>query len=192
MRYSSLKRGKRAITEASFVTLNGDVAKCGLRVLLGEDHAAAIQSARDYSKARGLDKPADGEPLYELGKAVHLVLLAAVDLDDPTGETPFFDGGEAQVLAGLDVERIFLLKEKQLAWQDECLGTPSKISADAYIAAVFECASAAEGASLPFESWQPVLRRSFVRSLATQLVSSLTGKSPSGSAFDGKPPTPSA
>lgn len=191
MKWSSIARGATQIKPTSFKTLDGQEAKCGLRWLLGIDEAKVLQRAEEYAVARG-GKPVDGSPLYELGKAIHLIEIACTDIDDPSGETPFFDGGADQIQKGLDVERIFLLKEAQLTHQEETSPHQGKLSLDEYINAVYDCAAAEEGAALPFESWPLRMRRNFSRSLAKQLVSFLQLKSPDGSGSELKPLAPSA
>lgn len=185
MKFSQLAAGKRALKAVAFTTLNGDEARCSLRPLMALDDATALERAREFAIKRGLKEPRDGDPLYELGKAVHTVLLAAVDSDAP--EQPFFDGGEDQILANLDLDRIFLVREWQRGHQDDCAPGPTKMSADEFIAAVYQVTEAAAGGDLPFFSWRRDFQESFLRSLASLYWSSLQGKSPSGPDFASSP-----
>ena len=57
---------------------------------------------------------------------------------------------------------------------------PGSMTGDEFLSNVLACARSEDGAELPFERWRPVLRRSFVRSLALQAVISLLPRSPSG------------
>lgn len=180
-KFSAIKRGQRNIKPTCFRTLDGEEAKCGLKFLGIDGEEVALERAIVYAVSRG-GKAVDGDPLYELGKAIHLVEIAATDLDDPTGATPFFDGGLDQIRQGLDTERIFLLKELQRTHQEEASPHQGELTVDEYVATLYDSAAVEDGAALPFESWPLRKRRNFQRSMAKQLVTLVQLKSEAGSA----------
>ena len=155
------RKGVSNIKSVTFSTIDGRRAECGIRLLNGLDESLAMQRAIAFALERG-GKGVDDDPLYELGKAVHLVAIACIDTDDKTFETTYFDGGVDQILKRLDTETIFLLKERQRAHQEEAVPGQGSLSLEEYVKALYDSAAAEAGAELPFESWPLRARRHLV------------------------------
>lgn len=183
-KFSQIAKGTRALKPVEFSLLDGETkATCSLRPLLGQDDALILAEARAFAVSKGLTDPKNGDPIYELARAVNVCLVACCDSDDPTGKTPFF-ASAAEILGNLDRERIFLLSEMQARHQDETSPHPSSMSGDEYIATMLAIATAEAGAELPFVSWPRSLLESCLVFSANLLLSSLSPKSPSGSASE--------
>lgn len=184
-RYSQIKKGTRARRTVSFPMMDGTVIECDVVPLLSDAEAEILAGARSFAKARGVENPGDGDPIYELGRWVHTVARGCVDKDSPAdAPQPFFDGGVEQILDpvdGLDRDRIALLFVEQEHWQDACAPSPKGLSAGEYLAEVLAHAEAPEHATLPFARWRPVMQSSFVRTMAAQLSTLLKLKSLHGS-----------
>lgn len=176
---SAIAKGYRARKPVAFTLLDGTEVSCALRPLDGNDHAALIDAAT-RSLPAGI-KAVDGEPVYEFAKAVETIARGFVDPESPEDKPePFFDGGAEQVRAHLDRDRIFWLAEQQRAFQSEISPMQSALTADEFFAAIVQIADAEEKDALPFETWQPALRRSFLRTTARLLLASQSDKSASG------------
>ena len=159
---------------------------CFVRPLKGVEDAQVIASAIEFAKSRGVDEPKPGDQLYEFGIWVHTIVLGCLDEEAPHG--PYFDSAE-QVLEHLDRDRIALLFEHQQTWQDECAPRQRAMSSDAFKQLVLEIALQGDDAEIPFAKLQPVLLKSFVRTMARLLATSNELKSSSGSDSEKNTPT---
>lgn len=196
-KFSQVAKGATARKRVSFTLMDGTAVECAVIPLLVEADAEILAGARKHAMDRGVADPKDGDPLYEQGIWIHTIVRGCVDPDSPeNAPQPFFDGGAQQILhptLGLDRDRIAFLFEAQQAWQDECSLRPGKLTAGEFFAELVRHAELPEGAELPFERWRPVLRRSFVRSMAVrlgellQLRSLLGPDSPATTTGSGKP-----
>lgn len=180
-KFSQIALGIRALKPVEIPLQDGVVATCSVRPLLGYEEAKILADARAYAKARGVDDPRDGNPIYELGVWVHTIVHGCVDSDDASA--PFFDGGADQILDRLDRDRIALLFEQQQTWQDECSPRQRSMSWEEYKATVVALAMSGDDADIPFVLSRPVLRASFMRSMAKALVTLADPNSPFGSPF---------
>lgn len=183
MKFSRVAQGKRARDEVVFTTTDGVECKASMRPILGDLEATVLERALAFAKSRGVGevnaKP--GEPIYELGYEVATIALALIDPDEPEGTSPYFDGGEAQVLQHLDRDRIALLYERHQAFQDTVSPRPRSLDQAEFFAKLLEIAASEEGDDGPFASLRPALLKSFARTLAKQHLISLGLKSNSGS-----------
>lgn len=154
----------------------------GLRPLTPSQEADIFERARRFAEDRGLEKPAEGDELYEYGKAVHRCLLGTVDPDtDPRHPAEFFDGGLDQILGLTELGRdgVLTLAEQHAAYQDDVQGQLGKLDDAGLEAAIRELAGPRGG---PFYfSLRPGLRVSCTLFMAHLLLSLLDGKSSSGS-----------
>lgn len=181
MKFSQIIKGTRARKAFPLPMPDGVEYEVALVPLSGSQEMQALADARKVATERGSAEPKAGDALYE--RALWACTLAAACIDPESPEAaprPFFDGGVGQILDELDRDRIAYLFEAQQAWQDECAPRPGSMTGDEFLSNVLACARSEDGAELPFERWRPVLRRSFVRSLALQAVISLLPRSPSG------------
>lgn len=187
--FSTIAAGARARKRVEATTIAGAAFACELRPLVGDDDALVLQRAREFAIARGVAEPREGEPIYELALAVESLAIACVDPDDAA--RPFFDGGSAQIRAHLDRDRILYLYETLAAWQATFSPRERTIDWPAFVAKVYELATAGEAdADAPFARWPHGTLASFTRTLARLWWNSLGGKSPSGT--DSASPTSSA
>jgi hypothetical protein len=100
----------------------GESAKVDLRVLTGVEQLTVLEKARAAAKARGVDDPIDGDPIYDLALVVETLLLACIDIDSPDdAPRPYFSSAD-EILRSpmLTRDHLAFLYESQLAWQDEC------------------------------------------------------------------------
>lgn len=181
-KFSAIVRGSRQRKHGiEFTTLHGAPAKCDLRILSGAEYEECLATATAAAKKAGAEAM-DGNIVFDFARAVEIVARAAVDPDIQDRDEPFFESAQV-VRDGLDRERIFLLFEVQSTFQDEAsprlhhIDTPEEVTKK-----IWEHALVPEGKELPFERWQPALRRDFVRSLVDRLVTSDALKSLSTSA----------
>lgn len=181
-RFSDIKKGTLARFPFDFPMPDGTVVRVALRGLFGDNAARVLQGAREFALARGLPEPMEDDELYVFGKRVHTVLLGVTNADSPDDKPElFFDGGIADILGGLDDDRIVLLYEAQRMFQDSIAPVSKSMDAMEYSQMVMATALASEDArELPFERLPPVLRRSFVRITCSQLVTALGLKSSGG------------
>lgn len=179
--FSLIVQGSRARKRVESTTIAGQPFACDLRAVVGVDDAVIFAEARAFAKARGVAEPKEGDPLYDLGLAVHTLAVACVDPDSPT-DAPrvFFDGGAAQILEYLDRDRILYIYETLTAWQSTFSPRQQAQSWPEYVASVYVLASEEAGADDPFVNWSPALRASWARTTARLLMASQGLKSHSG------------
>ena len=182
-KFALIAKGARA-TKRVTVALDDESTPiaCLVRPLSGAEETEALAAARAFAKARGIDEPSPADHLYQFGLWVHTILIGCRDDDATAG--PYFDSAE-QILEHLDRDRIALLYELQQSWQDECSPRAHALAEKDYVASILEIANAGDDDELPFERWQPGLRRSWVRTSARLLASWSDLKSPFGSGFAG-------
>lgn len=184
MKFSQIIRGTRArktVTVEGIEGPDGALLPIDVRPLNGMEQADVLARARAFAEGKGVKEPRDGEPIYELGKQVHTLLLGCLDHDSPTDKpTPFFANAE-EILDGLDRDRRSYLYELQEAWEDQCAPRPSAMEAKDFMQWCMDVCAANEGDDGPFVQLRPVLRWSCVRTLAAIHVLSQTHRSGSGS-----------
>lgn len=188
MRFGQIVRGTRARRAVTIEGLNdteGNPAPIDVRPLNGTEQAEVLAKARAFALAQGVKEPRDGEPLYELGRQVHTLLLACIDHDSPAdAPRPFFASAE-EILEGLDRDRRSYLFEHQESWEDACAPRPSRMDQEDFLRWCSEICAADEGDDVPFVRLRPVLRWSCMRTLAALHVispsPSSASTSPSGS-----------
>jgi len=170
-KFAAICKGTRARRkDVRFTTLHGKEAACDLRVLNGAEHEACLVAASAAAKTAGV--PADhGSVVFDFALACEIVAKSAIDPDKQDVEEAYF-ASVAEVKDGLDRERVFLLFDRQTSLQDEVSPRLSTMTLDEAVSKVFEAALVPEGHELPFELWQPVARRQWVRTLVDLLVSS--------------------
>jgi len=163
------------------------------RPISGTQESLVLEAARAYAKAKGVELPREGEPLYDLAVMAHTIAIACVDPDsDPKDREPSFDGGAQQILDNLGPEEIAYLYERQQLWQDELSPTVSRMSTTELMGVALKLTEAKDDA--PFSRLRPVLRLILLRTMAGLLFSSPEFRSQfssaSGSAGETSPKTP--
>lgn len=179
MKFSQLARGTRARQKVTLEMPEGDALSCDVRPLNGIEEADVLAKARAFAESRGVKEPKDGEPIYELGKQVHTLLLACLDAESAT-PVPYFASAD-EVLDGLDRDRRSYLYQLQQSWEDQCAPRPSRMSEQDFVQKCMDICAAAEGDDGPFVMLRPVSQWSLVRTLASLHVISLTLSSQSTS-----------
>lgn len=180
MKFSSLQLGARAerVIELPNRQHEGKPVEIILRALTAAEESDALRRGFEFAIQKGNEKPAAGDPLYDLGVMVHTLALGCLDPDSPIDDrTPFFDGGADQIMK-LGRETIHFLYQRQELWQDECSPYMRTMSADELMAKVQEVASSSDDG--PFLRMSPATRWIFTRTTARLLLGSREDKSASG------------
>lgn len=183
-KFSQIARGTTARKPVTISLIGGAEIACALVPLLAVDELDALAAAQAATKGRGAT-PADGDPIYELEKRIQVIARACVDVDSSLDNpAPFFDGGVDQIRhpkTGLDRDRILLLYEQWRAHQNDCAPPMANMGPGEYVQQIYAHAAVEAGAELPFESWPRDTQRTFLRTMACQLLAALQLKSPDGS-----------
>lgn len=184
---SQIAKGTRARKELSFALLDGTEVTAAIRPLDGDDHAD-ILAAATASMPSGVEAK-EGVPAFDFAIAGETLARAFIDPESPHEKPePFFDEGVQQVRARLDRDRIFWLLEQQKAFQASLSPLKQALSPDEFFAAIVQIAESEEGQdTLPFATWAPDLRVSFIRTLASLLLSSQMDRSSTGSGEETAP-----
>lgn len=180
-RFSQIVRGTRARRSVSLAFGDSPV-EIDVRPLTAREEAEALAGARAYAVGKGIAEPKEGHPEYDLAVLAHYAYAACVDHDSPAdAPAPFFDSAEQAI--SLDRDRLQILYEAWLSWQEECSPRKTTLTPEQYAGLVFSLAEGGEGAAD-----DPFLRRlpratlvSCMRTMALQLCGSLTPRSPTTS-----------
>lgn len=185
---SQIAKGARARKPVTFTLLDGTEVTAAMRPLDGDDHAEVLAAATEAVKGIEAQKP-EALPAFKFAEAIETVARAFVDPDsDAAKPEPFFDGGPEDVRKHLDRDRIFWLYEQHTQFQAALSPMKAALGADDFYAAIVALAESEEGQDpLPFETWQPALRGSFMRTTARLLLSYLTDRSSTGSGDEAEP-----
>lgn len=155
-----------------------------LRVLTPGEQSDVLSRARADAKAKGVEEPRDGNPIYDLAEMEHTLLLASLDPDSPDDNPrPFFSSiTEIRTSPELTRDHVAYLFELHQQHQDECAPLRQNVAIDEVMASLLVLASDDEGeARLFFDSLGPALRWIFMRTLARLWSNSPTPKSSPGS-----------
>lgn len=158
----------------------GKTVELDVRVLSPDEDIEILRLTREYARAKGVEKPAEGDPIYDYAKALYTVLFACVDTDSPQGSPArFFDSIEQIAKSKLVCQdQISYLYEQQREHQDAVAPRPSGMTQMEFLAAVVSTA----GGNLDFfASLRPSMRWTFTRTLAALHIDSLKHKSLSSS-----------
>lgn len=151
---------------------------CWMRPLTGDQESAAHADGLRHAKEKGVEAPAPGDIAYELGRRAGIVARSAMAAE--TGDEPYFES-VAEVLSGLDPDRILILYEEQERWQEHASPRASAMDEPAFNQGVVECAGGVDQADRFLSRCRPGLRASFLHTLAGLHFSALLDKSASGS-----------
>ncbi len=179
-KFSAIAKGIRAREPVTFTTLDGREIGCDLRILVGADDEAILAEATKRTKDNG-GQTVDGDPQFAFQLDVQAVARACTDPESPPEKPEQFFANATEVLENLDRDRIQLLAAQQRLFQDRVAPRSAGLSPEDYMRTIIELDSTPEGADHPFVTWRPRLQLTLVRTLAKQLVISLTHKSLSGS-----------
>jgi hypothetical protein len=183
-RFGLISKGTQARKTVQFLPPSvGEVEAIpvDLRVLTSDEEMAAQAAAHKLAKARGLDDPKEGQPVFDLALMAYVVLTAAIDHDSaPAHPQPFFDTID-QVLS-LDRDRLALLYEAQEAFQQEVSPRQLTFTTAEYISLISLAANGEAADTDPFFAKLPrATLVNLLRITARQLAASQTHKSPSSS-----------
>ncbi len=123
----------------------GTVAVAIVPLLLGAD-TDCLAGAREYAKAKGIEDPKPGDPLYERGLMIHVVLKSVVDADVTDRNDPFF-GSIEELERFLDSDRLAFLFASQRRYQNEVAPAPRTNDIATYTQFVMALALSGEGGS---------------------------------------------
>ncbi len=183
MRFSAILKGTRArrtVTIDGIADESGKLVPIDVRALNGIEQGEVLSKARAYAIEKGVKDPKDGEPIYDLGKQVHTLLLACLDSDSPADAPRPFFATAADVLELTRDHRCYLY-EHQEAWEDWCAPRPSRLNDTDLLKLATEMCAADEGDDSPFLRLRPVLRWTLLRTLALLHLISPRPKSEDGS-----------
>lgn len=142
-----------------------------MRPLSGAEDISVCAEALKMAKARGVESPTFGDPIYDLALWANTVAVSFVDVDSPRDKRePFFDGGAEQVLANLHPETIAYLAERQAVWQEECSPSVRAKSVGELFSLAKGLAEASDDSF--FSRLSPRTRWSLARTLARLLLKS--------------------
>lgn len=179
--FAQIAKGTRARRKGvKFPDLCGGEHVVDLRILNGKDDEEHIARAGAIARAAGA-RAEDGDLAFDYARACEVVAAACIDPDSPEDVPKPYFASVAEVKEALDRERIFLLQEEQLAYQESVSPRQRKMEPEEFIQHVFKMAHAGEQDELPFVRWAPSLRLSFARTLAKMCIASLQHKSLSSS-----------
>jgi len=179
VKLSSILKGRRARTPVA-IRFGEDELVLDVRVLGPDDDIEIASAALAFAKTKGVASPGPGDDIYEKAARAETLRRACIDHDSPVdAPAPLFDTLE-EILTHPDMTRdhISFIFEAQERWQDECSPRARNISVPDYIRMV---AKTAEGDIGPFALCAPGAQWSFVRSMASQLLSLQTLNAPSSS-----------
>ncbi len=149
--------------------IGGALRTFDVRPLTPFEHASVLTAARADAKEAGVESPEDGEPIYELAREIHTLAFGVMDTDAP--DSPFFDGGAAQIRASkfLTRDAIAFLYALWERWDDECSIRKGHLTNADVMAIVKE---ASVGNAGPFFALRPGAQWSCMRITAALLVDS--------------------
>jgi hypothetical protein len=179
-KFSAIAKGTRARESVTFTTLDGQEVRCDLRILVGADDEAILAAATKRTKDNG-GETIDGDPQFAFQIDAQTVACACTDPESPPEKPEPFFANATELLENLDRDRIQLLAAQQRVFQDSVAPRSSGLSPEEYMRVIIELDSTPEGDTHPFVTWRPRLQLTLVRTLAKQLLISLTHKSPSSS-----------
>jgi hypothetical protein len=185
---------QRATDDAAAVAAGGAQAPesvdVGLRVLTAMELATVYEKAGEFARSKGVDKPNDEDPIYNLGVSVYLCAIACVDPDtDPRDPDPQFgergdiESAALELLSSPHVGREGLqyLAHAQELWQDMCSPAALRVSPLGLVEACKKLGSSdTEEAYLTFLRLRPGMQWHSARFMASQLALLQTLKSSSG------------
>lgn len=167
----------------------GPTAELDVRALRDDEHTDVLREALGFARKRGLEKPEDGDALYERGKMLHTLAIACIDHESPPDNPqPYFDNGWEQIHKSdlMTPEVIGYLYLQQQVFQDEVSPLRKDMSpAEFYAAAI----STAGGNMAFFVNSRPGVQWNFLRTLASQLVVSLAASSQRSPSSEPQPTT---
>lgn len=178
-KFSEISKGTFARRRIE-LDVNGTKTPIDVRVLTPQEEADVLAQATAFARTRGVERPDEGDTLFDLGRWIYTAAIACVDVDSPeNGPRPFFDGGVEQIINSKAITRTHLayIFEHHELWQDECSPYEKKLNADELLQFAHRIA---EGDIHPFVALPPATRWLLVRGLAVRLVSSLGPRSPYG------------
>ncbi len=162
------------------------IVTVGVRVLTGAETEQVYEKAASRAREKGVAEWKDEHPICKLALMAFTLAIACVDFEsDHKKPDGFFDSvDDVFESKHVGTDNIVYLYERYQDWQDACSIERKNMSADEVIATALQMVEAPEGADSPLDLMRPGLRKSFTRTLAVLLLSSLDRKSPSGSPGD--------
>jgi len=191
--FAQMKRGRRAVDRVELRLNDGgpdDTLVTLVRVLAPGEEIEVIRQATAHAIAKGVEKPGNGDEIFDLALWAHTLALVCLDPDSPeNARTPTF-ASVAELLSddpnGLTSEHLSYLFERWHAWQDAC---SPRVKEMTEVEAIELCTKLANAESLGevdrfLCDLRPYMRAAFARFTASRLLvllqdkSSPTGTSP--------------
>jgi hypothetical protein len=194
LKLRELAKGTRAVKAVPFRLANAPepppeegqdphVHMVGVRVMTGDEIAAAYEKAQTDVAKRGVAQWLDTHPLCRLYLMAHTLAVACVD--NEARDEPFFVSAQ-QVMSSPEVggDNIAYLFEQQQAWQAESALDAKGKTPEEVIGLLAMEAARTENAESPFDRMPRATLVSCLRSSARLLTTLLMGNSDTGSSDD--------
>lgn len=191
MKFGDLLKGTRA-RETVKAQLGGVEYTVDLRVLSLPEEMDVIVRARRYAESLGVVDAGENNPVYLTGLHVSALALACIDHESPEdAPTPFFGGGEKQILSEPTItqdEVEFLFALYQFHADERSLR--KRHLNEVEFRALMETAGADGASPLPFLELSPGTQWSCFHSMAALCSLSLRDRSVSSTPSAASPTTP--
>jgi hypothetical protein len=163
----------------------GSVVKVAIRPLSSGEQNDIIAQAMADAKAGGLEKPEDGDELYERARMQRTVVACCLDPDSETDRPFFANIDELRADREIGDDRVAFLFLRWKAYQDEISPSLLRLPFKDLIASMQALGGEGEDeARTFFERCGPGCQWILARFMARQLAISRMARSPSGSPSD--------
>lgn len=150
----------------SLPLISGATVAVALIPLLIDADTQALAEARAFAVAKGVADPKPGDPLYERGLMLHVVLKACVDIDVAERDEPFF-GSLEEIGKLLDPDRLAWLFHVQRAHQNAVAPFPKDDDLGGFVRWLFSSMEVDDAREIPFDYLPLRTRQSFLRRLVS-------------------------
>lgn len=186
------KPAKLPLPHARFDAVRGEwegpTADLAIVAITEAEYAEILGKARKYAQEHGVTAPEPGDDLYERGIMVHTLAAACIDAESPENDPKPFFSSASEIIASevMTPEIVAYLYGIQQQHQDEYNPLVKELSAEEFMAGLIATAGGNPGF---FLSSRPGTQWSFVHTLASQRLSSMTHESGSTGPTDAAPAT---
>lgn len=183
MRWGAVAKGRKARHVVELTDLTGTPVPGGVALvpLMYGDDAGVAEKALLFAKARGVESPKPGDPLYERGMMLFTVLLTALDPDSHEDRPEAFFASEEEILKTIDPDRVAMLFYQQREWQRLTSPNAKDFDDPMEMVRVLQGCASDEVPERPFDALPWRARRTYLRVWANMLLTLPALKSLSGS-----------
>lgn len=174
MKLHALMLGKKAEKQVDIAIANHTIVAL-LVPLTASEESEAIEFAIAHAKKHGIEKPAPGDPLYDIGLMAKTVELGVLDADSPPEKRESISAGGVEDVLALDRDTIAYLFTLQQKHQQETSIARHEMTQEELVASIREF-TLDRGDEL-FFSLSPSMQWSCMHFMASLLVDLLALKS---------------